>query len=203
MDTKRSTTCPDNSTIVESLNKLESKEKERFYAVQLGYLSFTSSDTNWACEGVILNSNTILTTATCLDFSKKQGPLILIRVGKTEYDVKKIIIHPLYKPNLIYHDIGIVKTIDNIQLPDKFQITCLPQSRDILHQEKLFAGNADSTNKTDIKIVGMNKCKKTVSKFKKGELKYGILDEIQFCADLIDVNSGDCPLVRMRTLNTP
>lgn len=170
---------------------------DRFYAVQLGYLSFTSSDTNWDCEGVVLNSNTILTTATCLDFSKKGGPLFSIRVGKTdEYQVKKVIIHPLHKPNLIYHDIGIVKTIRNIELPDKFQKTCLPQSRDVLYQEKIFAGNADSTNKSEIKIVGMSKCKETVSQFKKGELKYGILDEIQFCANLIDASTGDCPLVR-------
>lgn len=197
LDSKRSTTCPDNSSIVESQKKVKAKEMDRFYAVQLGYLSFTSSDTKWDCEGVVLSSDTILTTATCLDFSKKGGPLISIRVGKTEYEVKKVIIHPLHKPNLIYHDIGIVKTTTNIELSDKFHKSCLPQSRDILHEEKLFAGNADSTNKSAIKIVGMSKCKKTVSKFKKGELKYGILDEIQFCADLVDVSTGDCPLVRI------
>lgn len=125
-----------------------------------------------------------------------RGPLVSIRIGKDNYEVKKVIIHPLYKRNLIYHDIGIVKTKTPIELPDKYQRSCLPQSRDVLNQEQLFAGNADSTNKSEIKIVGLNKCKATVSKFKNGELKYGILDEIQFCADLIDLNTGDCPLVR-------
>lgn len=191
LDSKRSLTCSDNSTIVESTRKLESKEKERLYAVQLGYFS----ESKWDCEGVMLNSDTILTTATCLDFSKK-GPVFAVRVGETEYQVKKIYKHQLYKPNLIYHDIGIVKTTTSIELPDKYQITCLPQSRDVLHQQRLFAGNADSPIKSEIKIVGMSKCKQAVSKFKKGELKYGILDEIQFCAGLLDVNSTDCPLVR-------
>lgn len=174
---------------------------DRFYAVQLGYLDFMNGGKKWDCEGVVLNSNTILTTATCLDFSKKGGPIVSIRVDKTEYEVMKVIIHPLHKPKLIYHDIGVVKTRTNIQLPDKFQKTCLPQSRDILHQERLYAGNADSTNKSEIKLVSMKKCKQAVSTFKKGELKYGILDEIQFCADLIDANSGDCPLVSLWNLN--
>lgn len=191
LDLKRSLTCSDNSTIVEAQFKIESKEKERLYSVQLGYFS----DSKWDCEGVMLNSDTILTTATCLDFSKK-GPVFAVRVGETEYQVKKVYKHQLFKPNQIYHDIGIVKTTTSIELPDKYQITCLPQNRDVLHLERLFAGNADSQSKSDIKIVGMSKCTQAVSKFKKGELKYGILDEIQFCAGLMDVNSTDCPLVR-------
>lgn len=72
LDSKRSLTCTsDNTTIVESQKKLYTKEEGRMYSVLLGYLSLMSGDTNWDCEGVVLNTGTILTTATCLDFSKK------------------------------------------------------------------------------------------------------------------------------------
>lgn len=71
IDNKRSLNCKDNSSIVESKNQLELKEIGRIYSVVLGYMSLTSPDLIWDCEGVMLTKNTVLTTASCLESSTK------------------------------------------------------------------------------------------------------------------------------------
>lgn len=116
--------------------------------------------------------------------------MVSIRVGDNKYEVMKIIKHPQYKPKLIYHDIGILMTTEALKLESSYSLACLPETRNVVNEDKLVAGNADSTNKSIMKIVSAKHCKPTINK-----LKYGFIEDIQFCADLIDSNSENCPLV--------
>lgn len=121
--------------------------------------------------------------------------MISIRFGSEIYEVDTVTKHPEYNPKLIYHDIGIVKTKEEISFPFNYSLACLPETKDVLNEEVLLAGNAESKDKSTIKIISFINCKQTVNKLKQGQLKYGILDDFQFCADLIYSNLGNCPLV--------
>lgn len=61
LDSKRGLSCNTEFKI---------KEIGHIYSVVLGYKSSTSNDLIWDCEGVILSTTTVLTTATCLEFFK-------------------------------------------------------------------------------------------------------------------------------------
>lgn len=116
--------------------------------------------------------------------------MVSIRIGDNKYEVKKIIKHPQYKPQLFYHDIGLLMTQENFKVESNYNLACLPETRNVVNEEKLVAGNADSTKKSIMKIVSAKHCKPTINK-----LKFGFIEDIQFCADLIDLNSENCPLV--------
>ncbi|XP_059056609.1 venom protease-like [Achroia grisella] len=131
-ETHRVTRDIESVNVPEVSDGVDSKLNEFPNMALLGYgPDFTTAE--WLCGGSIISNRFILTAGHCIR-SRNSGSVSFVALGLLArsdlkqdliYNVKRIIIHPDYKPPVKYNDIALLETDRKITFSQRVQPACL------------------------------------------------------------------------------
>lgn len=110
---------------------------------------------------------------------------------ENDFTVAQSITHPLYNPFFNYHDIALIRLNASVGAFSSYvRPICLPTTRNVENANLVVAGwglteiagtRATILQRTTLKHVDNERCKRIYGTSR--GLRYGILEEIQLCAD--------------------
>ncbi|XP_063907488.1 serine protease snake-like [Zophobas morio] len=178
--------------------------KEFPHMTAVGYEP-TPGDLQWLCGGTILSNNFVLTAAHCLT-DINAGNAIRVKLGvnqltdqRQEVRIADRIVHPDYRANSHYHDIGLLKLEKPAKMNPYARPACLYLSPNITVQSAIATGwgqtswvgeGSNDLLKVTLNLFDWNVCKGFYKNQRK--LSRGILNDIQFCAGSMTEEKDTC-----------
>ncbi|KAJ8961848.1 hypothetical protein NQ318_021465 [Aromia moschata] len=172
----------------------------------IGYVS--DNQTSWSCGGSLISKNFILTAAHCI--KSQLGPPKYVRLGITElsnltllqeFHVNQSIPHPEYKFKSKYHDIGLIKLPNDVNVTREVRPACLRLEKDIPQKSAIATGwgnvkfigpSSSHLLKTFFTTKKCNESYQSQIVRRKSSLKHGILDELMVCAGSSTAKKNTC-----------